>query len=168
MAVFKRGTVVRDSFTRPDLTDGYVTGDVICNSTTAPVALTFAGCAEQKGGNGWIISAAIDISAYVAAGPSPELWLFTAAPTMDNDNAAFTPTDAEMLNRVAIIPFYTAYVGTATAGANGNQCFQEKNLALQFKCAAGSQALYGVIVNRNSYTPVAQCVWAVTLGIMWD
>jgi hypothetical protein len=46
-----------------------------------------------------------------------ELWLFDTTFTPDNDNAAFTPTDAELLTLVGIIQFSTWFVGDATAAA---------------------------------------------------
>ena len=114
------GTVATPSatITRPNDTTTYATGEVMANATGAICEIT--GCARIAGGSGTIISMIAVSSANQALKAQLELWLFDMSVTQDADNALFTPTDAECLNLVGIIPLNTSYVGDATAGAGGN------------------------------------------------
>ena len=154
--------------TRPANTTQYAAGDVVTGGT--PAVLTFSGCAQPdvNGDNSGeaIIRSAINVhSSYVATGPDLELYLFSIAPTIDADNAAWTPTDAELLTLVGVIPFTTWKVGTATVGADGNQIDYESDINLLFKCAAGDQALYGILVERGTYIPVSDETFTIALHI---
>lgn len=169
--VYARGKChsVAASYTRPGDTTPYNAGDVICNSTSAPAALQFAAASlDPLVRAGVIAHATLVCGANQATKLDAELWLFTAAPAMDNDNAAFTPTDAELDNLAGIISLTAsaAKVGDATAGAAGNCVIEAPNLALPFQCAAGSTALFGVLVARNVYTPVASETFRVALRIL--
>lgn len=151
--------------TRPADTNAYTAGDVVCNSTSAPVVMTFSDA--FKFNHTVLQHAVITSSANVATKPDLELWLFDTTITMDNDNAAFTPTDAEMLTLVAVVPFLTAdfKVGDATSGAGGNSVCESKNLGIPINPAA-SDDLYGVLVARNAYVPVSGEVFTVRLKFL--
>lgn len=165
--VFGKGRVISASFTRPNDTTAYASGDVICNSTSAPVVLTFPRATVTQGPKFSIIAQAMLVdSANQATKLDSELWLFDTAPAIDNDNAAFTPTDAECANLIGIIPFNTFYVGDATAGAGGNVVFREANLTIPVETKASDNAIYGVLVARSNYTPVAQESFTIKLGIL--
>ncbi len=156
------------SYTRPADVIAYAAGDVVANSTSAPVVLTFANCVRANGGTGMITNALMVDSASVATKGIYELWLYHTSPGADNDNALFTPTDAELLNLVGVIPFSTAYVGDATAGAGGNCVYPSPGLNISFKCAAAATSLFGILVIRNAYTPVSAEVFTITLNISQD
>jgi hypothetical protein len=103
-----------------------------------------------------------------------ELWLFagTAAPTVDTDNVPFTPSDVELLDLVGIVRFddTAAFVGEATVGAVGNAIYVGThlgvaNFAIPFRCGAGVTTLWGLLVVRNAYVPVADEVFTVTLHV---
>lgn len=160
--------VVAASKTRPNDTTAYAAGDVINESTSAGTTWTFAEVVRTPGGTGTIKRVFIDDSAYVATNLSCELFLSTAAITADNDNATFTPTDAEMQTVVAVIPVSTAYPGDLTSGAGGNSLLSSAAVDIPFKCAAGSTTLYGVLVARNAYVPVGQEVFRVRVIIQQD
>jgi hypothetical protein len=160
--------VVTASKTRPSDTTAYASGDVIAESTSAPTVFTFSDCVRVEGGSGVIGKVTIADSANVATKLSCELWLFSATVTPDNDNAAFTPTDTEMLTAVAVVPISTAYVGDATSGAGGNALLTSGVVNLPFKCDASSKALYGVLVARNAYAPVSAEVFTVSIYIYQD
>ena len=141
------------NFTRPSDTTAYAAGDAVTNSTSAPVAITFSNCARTSGGTGFITGITMIDSANQATAGSFELWIFTASPTPDNDNAVFTPTDAECETLVGIYPLTTSYVGDATSGANGNRVYESDTKVRHFTCATTD--LYGLCVVRNAYTPVS-------------
>jgi hypothetical protein len=165
-----RTVTVTGTVTRPAAdTNQYTAGDVVCGSTSAPAVITFTGCARANGGTGMIVGAHCVDSANQTTKPQLELWLFDTTITPDNDNAVFTPTDAELLTLVGIIQFATWYVGDATAAAGGN-CASLATLInhIAFDCGAAVTALYGVLVARNAYTPVADEVFSIRLRILQD
>lgn len=153
--------------TRPSDTNAYTAGDAITDSTSAPSAMTIAGAARVAAGSGTIIAARLTSSANVATKAQIEAWIFTAAPTPDNDNVPFTPTDAEMLTCVAVIPLNTWYVGDATAGAGGNAIALSDPVNRNFKLSSGT-SLYCLLVVRNAYVPVSAEVFTLTLSILQD
>lgn len=165
--VFGKGRVISASFTRPNDTTAYASGDVICNSTSAPVVLTFPRATVTQGPRFSIIAQVIMVdSANQTTKLESELWLFDTAPTADNDNAVFTPTDAECANLIGVVPLNTFFVGDATAGAGGNVVFRETNLTIPVFTKAEDNAIYGVLVARSSYTPVTQESFTIKLGIL--
>ena len=166
--VLRKTRTIITSFTRPANTTAYAAGDVVCNSTSAPVILTFSRSSNQTNGNGTILHAVCVDSANVATKPDLELWLFDTTVGMDNDNAAFTPTDAELLTLVGVIAFPTASfkVGDAASGADGNSVC-EATPTLPFKCAGTTEnALYGIVVVRNAYVPVSGETFSFRLKIL--
>lgn len=160
--------LVPGSFTRPNDVAQYSSGDAITNSTSAPLPITFNNCARIQGGSGVIVGAVIVDSAVQSTALVGELWLFDTTFTADNDNTAFTPTDAECITNIGIIPIATSYIGDATAGAGGNRIYISSNFNIPFKCNAGSRALFGGFVARNAYTPVALETFVIRLRILQD
>lgn len=161
-------TVVSASKTRPNDTTTYASGEVVNESASAGTNWTFSNCARVAGGSGTIMKVHLDDSALQTLRFQGELWLFDAAPTADNDNAVFTPTDAEQQTVVAVIPLGIQYAGDATSGAGGNCLVTSGVVNEPFKCAAGSTTLYGVLVVREAYIPVAQEVFNIRLFIQQD
>lgn len=168
-----RSHTVNGSVTRPNDTTAYAIGDVICNSTSAPTIITFSRACVEQGGSGVIAHASLIDSAYQSTKLSADLFLFDTTVTMDNDNATFTPTDAELATCVGVITFdgtatspLQIHGGDLTAGAGGNAIIEAPNLAIPFNCVAGSNSLFGVLVARNAYTPVAQESFTVRLHVV--
>lgn len=158
---------IQASFTRPNDTTTYGGGDVVSNSTSAPAVITFSGAARASGGSGVLLGASVVDSANQTLAGVFELWVFHTAPTPTNDNAAITFTDAELLNLVAIVPINTNYVGLATAGAGGNRVYDSDRVDKSFVCV-GSANLFGVLVVRNAYVPVAQEIFSINLYVLQD
>ena len=158
--------VVSSSVTRPADTTTYAAGDAVTNSTSAPVIITFTNCARANGGSGHIVNAALVDSANVATKGIFELWMFDTTATPDNDNAVFTPTDAECETLLAVIPFPVAYVGDATTGAGGNCMFPSLPLDIPFVCGGASRDLFGLLVVRNAYPPVSAEKFTARLWIV--
>lgn len=156
------------SLTRPADTTAYAAGDAVTNSTTVPVAITFQNCARANAGSGRLIGATMVDSANQATKGIFELWVFTALPTPDNDNAAFTPTDAECATLVGIIPLNATFVGDATAGAGGNCVYEAAPSDFPFTCGVGVDDLYGLMVVRNAYTPVSAETFTFILRLLQD
>lgn len=166
-AVSKR---VSTTLTRPANTTTYAAGDAVTNSTSAPTALTFAlvGRTPTGYGSGLIARAVIVDSTSETLKPDLELWLFNASPTPDNDNAAFTPTDAELANLIGVFQFPTTEWLVGTAGTGGNAVCASVQENVVFECGDDLQALYGLLVVRNAYVPVSGEVFTIILQIIQD
>lgn len=141
------------SFTRPSDTTAYTIGDVVCNSTSSPTILTFTGMARANGGSGVIVGASLVLGSNPTTKPTYDLFLFDTSVTIDNDNSAFTPTDAEMLKCVAVISLSVPTVGDAS-GTTTNCVYFAIPMA-SYVCDASATALYGVLVSRNAVTPTS-------------
>jgi hypothetical protein len=161
-----RAIRVSGSFTRPSNTTQYTANTNMADSTSAPTVNTITGCARANGGNGVILGASLIDSANQTTAGQFEAWVFDTTWTPDNDNAAFTPTDAECANLVAIIPLTTSYVGDATSGAGGNRVYFSDSVNRGFVCGGGSTSLYWALVVRNAYTPVSGEIFTLRLSIL--
>jgi len=160
---------ISGTFTRPADTNAYTIGDVICNSTSAPVVITFTGISKASAGVGMIQDALCITSANQTTKPDIDLYLFDTAPTIDNDNAAFTPTDAELLTLIGVVNFGASdfKAGDITSGAGGNAFCHVRNLAMPFKSVgATTNAIYGVVQARNAYTPVSGEIFTFRLKVL--
>lgn len=153
--------------TRSADTTAYAAGDIVANSATVPVVnvLANAALANSRGGviNSLIL---IDSNKATTAGDF-ELWLFNAAYTATNDNAAFAPTDAEAATVEAIIslPGSASIIGNAGTAAAGNRIYQINNIDKEFRCAASSKNLWWALVARNAYEPVSAEIFTLKLDI---
>jgi hypothetical protein len=155
------------TLTRPADTTTYAAGDEISSSTSAPVALAFAGL----GDSGVLTGATMWQSANQTTALSAELWLFrgTAAPTPNNDNAAFAPGTADLARVIGVIPFSTSYNGAGTAGSGtaGNRVWVAAGMApMPYETSGGT--LWGRVVARNAYVPVSAEVFGFTLRALQD
>ncbi|HKX31494.1 MAG TPA: hypothetical protein VJ302_27655 [Blastocatellia bacterium] len=157
---------VSASKTRPADTTAYAVGDAITESTSSPTVMTFSGVARANGGSGIIIGALLIDSANQTTKGQFELLLYDTTFTPDNDNAANTPTDAEMETLIGTIQFNLSSVGDATSGAGGNCAFPVGNLSIPFTCGGGSTSIFGQLVARNAYTPVSGEKFTVRLQII--
>lgn len=157
-SVRQKGRTISATFTRPANTTAYAAGDVMGDAETPATVLTFPRATLHDGECAIIQHAVITSSANKATKLEVDLFLFDTAPVMDNDNAAWTPTDAEMLTCVGRISFLAAnwVAGDATADAGGNAMCESKNIGLPVNTLPAAKGqLYGVAVARNGYTPVS-------------
>jgi hypothetical protein len=160
--------VVTAALTRPDDTTAYTAGDVVQSSTSTHTPITFTDCARHNGGSGVLLDALLLDSACQTTKLDAELYLFDTTVAPAHDNEAWAPSDAELVTLVAIIDFGASpWVGDPTAGT-GNVAFQVQNNNAGFVCGAASRNLFGVLVARNAYTPVALEVFTIRLKIVQD
>jgi hypothetical protein len=166
---FVRGVIhtVTSSFSRPNDTNTYAAGDVVCNSTASPAILKFPGAAKDQRGHGMIRGATLIDEANVATKADLQLWLFDTAPAAVNDNAAFAPSDSELEACVGVIAFPTGsfVIGLSGSGASGNAVCDAQGLAIPFSTVINDNALYGVLVVRNAYVPIATEKFVIRLKI---
>lgn len=154
---------VTASITRPATTTAYTAGDVVTGSNNE--RLVFEGLPPFVSDGALIESAVCIDGAVVATKPDLELWLFdTDITDLDAENAQWTPTDAQLETLVGIISFATASfkLGDLTAGAGGNCACVQSNLGIAIK----TPTLYGVLVARNAYVPIASEKFTVRLGVI--
>jgi hypothetical protein len=149
--------IVSKSVTRPTNTDGYTANDVI------GTVMAFEGLANFREGGALIQSAALISSQNAATKLDADLLLFSSSVTAAADNAAFVPTDAQMETLVGVISFPTASgkAGHAGAAAAGNAFCSVANLGI-----AAPTELYGVLIARNAYAPVADEKITINLGVI--
>ena len=174
---FVRGVIhtVSANFLRPNNTTAYSAGQVLSDSTSAPTILKFPNASKDVGGAGTIVCATVIDEANQATKPDLQLWLFDTAPAAENDASAFSLSAAESRQLVDIIAFPVGsfVVGNAGAGASGNCFCNAQSLWLPFNTiaptspsGAGDNALYGMLIVRNAYTPIAQERFDVRLQIL--
>ena len=169
LVVSGKTTRVTATMTRPANTTQYAAGDQVSDSTSAPTAITFADVATVNGGSGLIVDAVCIDSAYVAAAlPNLRLYLFSGSPTPNNDNAAWAASDANALVLIGKIEFSAWEVSNAGAGAAGNCASFQRSINLPFKCGSTVNDIYGLLVERGTYTPVSGESWTINLGILQD
>jgi hypothetical protein len=162
------GRTIAANFTRPNDSTDYAAGDVVSDSASAGVPMTFARATDGSGEHAIIQQAIIVTSAAVATKPDLELWLFDTTVASVNDNAAIAFTDAEMRTLIGVIKFPTAdfLVGIPTAGAAGNAVCDVQNIGMPFNTKPGKNEIYGVLVVRNAYDPVANERFDIRLKIL--
>lgn len=165
--------IIRASQTRPNDTTAYTANDAVSNSTSSPVAITFSNMARYNGGGGIIKKALLHDQGNQATRGEFELWLFegSAAPTATNDNAAFSVLNVPLEKIVGVITFAVAnaFVGASAGGSSGNNIYHgtlgasERNLDIPYKCDDATTSLFGLMVVRNAYTPLANEVFRFSL-----
>lgn len=137
------------SLTRQNNTTPYNAGDIICamaGDPLAPVPLTFT-VARANGGSGLILRA-VCMSPTVDAGlDTILLYLFTAAPTMADDNAAFATA---LTTCIGVIP-----LALQAAIASGTLWQSAAGVQFAYNCAAAAATLWGVAVAGDGWTPTA-------------
>jgi hypothetical protein len=166
-----RTIVSNASITRPADTVAYASGDAIADSTSAPTVFTFSNAARINQGSGVIIGAMLVDSANQATKGDFDLLIFDTTYTPNNDNAVFTPTNAEMESCVGVVRFSSSnfVTGNAAAGASGNAlCLGTLTDNIGFKCGSGSTSLFARLVTRSAYTPVSGKKFTIRLRILQD
>ena len=151
--------VIDATLTRPNDTTAYAADDEISSSTSAPTILTLANCARSTGGSGYIHGAVLVTSGVMAT--NLEVHLYDTSSTPNNDNAAFSPSDAESGTVVAVIPF-NSYFGTPN-----NRIFVSSPILAPFT-TSDSANLFARIVTRSAFTPIAQETFKLRLRVSQD
>jgi hypothetical protein len=166
--------ILEASFTRPADAIAYAADDAVTNSTSAPVALTFPNAARGAGLGGEIRWAQMVCSVNPGTKGNFELYIFNgpSAPAPDNDNAAFTPTDAELLKVVPKIIFHSnnAFAGDAASnclydGTMSNGADAQRALSIPYVCDPATTSLFGLLKVKGAYTPSSAETFSFRLGV---
>ena len=170
MADYVRGVghTVSGAFTRPANTTAYATGQVV--STVAGAMIKFVAATKEEGGQAILQEVLIVDTASAATKPDLQLWLFDTPIAAVADGAAFSPSNAELLTLVAVVPLPT---GSFVGGGAANSVCDVQNLGIPFntlkgdgKLVTADNALYGVLVVRNAYVPVSAETFTIRLKIL--
>ena len=164
---------IRAEKTRPANVTAYSANDVISESATNGVgtAWTFAGAGRSGRIEGALI--ATDAASVTAA---MTLFLFTSAPTGELDDNAQN-TSPVYATDVAVATGADGWIGhidfdameslAATASWSLASLGSAGNLAIPYRCQEGD-ALYGVLVTRDAFTPASGQKFTVTLHVVRD
>lgn len=133
---------------RPADTTAYAAGDVVSNSTSAPVVLTFSDVGPTKGS---IIIQSASIRLDQATLPSGmaglRLHLYSSAPTAINDNAAYNLPSGDRDK-------YVCYVDFSTPIDIGDTLISQVTyVGQQARLYDGN--LYGILQTVAGYTPTS-------------
>jgi hypothetical protein len=140
------------TMTRPNNTNVYAAGDEIADTAGTAAQRTFA-CARVNNGTGVITGACLIYSNNPVVTPVLELYLFDTDPTSAGDNNAFAPTDAQLATAIGVITFPAPKVGTT--GTSGNLIYVSDPLSIQFAATGGTTSIFGLLVTRIGFTPIA-------------
>jgi hypothetical protein len=148
------------SFTRPNDTTAYASGDLVANSTTAnqvvPLQLTLGG--NSQPGTTRLTRVRLAKSSTGVSNATFRVHLYESQPTPANgDNGAWsTDQSVHWLGNIdigAMLAFIDGASGTGSAAAGSE-------LLLRL---GGGKTLYALIEARGAYTPAAQEQFTLTL-----
>lgn len=157
--------LIEASFTRPADTATYAIGDAVNNSTSAPTIMTFSSVVRQNAGGGVLQNVLLIMSTAATLVADLDLMLFESSITMSNDNAAFSPSDADAKKCIAVIPLRGAVDGSKLGL---NVVFDSGPISRSFKAASGTRHIYGALVARNAYVPASAEEFTVRLLVLQD
>lgn len=136
----------------PTITAGaYAAGDAVGG------LLTFANAARSQHTG---VVATVVVSDLAAQGVNLDLVLFGAVFTPTADNAPFSPSDADLLNCIGVVPI-TAHYAFATNGIS-----EARNVGLWFE--SQSETIYGQLVTRGAPTYASTSDLRVTIVVALD
>lgn len=149
--------------TRPNDTNAYTAGDSLADSTSAPTVLTLADVAEKDGWAGVIRGLTVAKSTATTTSCSFNVLLFRNTFTAANDNAAFSPSDAQARTMIAGVNFLAADAQALAL----NAVWSRTNLDIPFVCESTSNDLYVAVVWTAAYTPAASEIFDFTFLVEW-
>jgi len=138
------GISVQIDITVASSASAYSSGDMV----GAEVTLT--GAARINGGTGKITGIRVEDDAGQSV--ACELWIFDTTVTEPADNAAWSISDADAANIVAVIPV-SAYYASAL-----NSVAPIPNLSVPFKCTGSISNLFMCFVTRGTPTYTANAI----------
>lgn len=153
--------ILSASFTRPEDTTSYTTGDLVANSTTAgsviPMSFVVKGVLR---GAVKVLRARMRKSGTTITNANYVLHLFSSLPSVTNgDNGAFVPTKAGYVGSLAINAAFACSDGSVgqDAGLTDRQ--------LPHVLPAGDGTFYGLLAANGGYSPASAEVFTVELEV---
>lgn len=163
----RRVVTVASEVTRPNDVTAYAAGDAL-SDTTGAAHLSFGAATRPEMLSGRIIGARMVVGA-VDTIAAMDVHLFHTDIATKADNLAWAPTDTELKTSVGTVSFAAANfkAGDATAGAGGNQIAFLSDLNIPIALTSAN-TLFGQIVVRGAYTPIASTPYQVQLIVECD
>lgn len=133
--------------TRPADTTAYAANDAMSDSTSAPTSggFTLSSMCRISGGSGILTDLALIYS--TASAVAGDIWIYDASVTAQNDNAAWSVTDADQAKLVAKVPF-------VTVADTLNAVHNIQNLNIGYTCS-GTANLRFMVKVTTGYTPAS-------------
>jgi len=150
------------TMTRPADTTAYTAGDGVTTATSDAAGMTVANCARAVGGSGRIAGIRCIKSQTSTANSRFRLWIWTTAPAIPNDNAAYSPS--LRVNNADLIG--TAEVNFANGVVGSDGIMATATLArstMAFVCDAASRDLTIIWQALEAYAPASGEVFAVAM-----
>lgn len=155
--------VIDVTVTRPDNATQYSANDII-GDVSGDGIFVIPNAALELGGTGSILNLVLLVSAVEAVKPNLEVWFFDTRPALIADNAPFAITDPEIKRCLGVLDLDGVPLETAN-----NLLYRVVSFnPIVFRCLAGSRDLYGALVEKGTYTPVASEVYTLRVGVGQD
>lgn len=151
------------TLTRPEDTNAYTSGDSVANATSNASGFEFTGLGRSGVLTGTLYSVEMDDQNNAATPGEFELWMFSSAPTIANDNAAAAISWAASASLVAVVPLYVSYLVNAGSGNAGVRRYESAAPIGRLYTTDASGSLWGALVARSSYTPISAEVFRITV-----
>lgn len=153
--------------TRPNDTTAYLANDVVSESTTVGTVWTFANLVAANGKSGYIVLAK---ALYTEKDtPRLRLHLYSAIPSCQrNDNSPSTsPRAVDRSWWLGTIDFDSLGDGSATGVGHASDTVQSirDDLRYYVKFGSDSRSLVGVVETLDAFTPAANQILSITLGV---
>lgn len=148
--------------TRPANLTAYTAGDVISESTSAGTPWTFSSIVRRDAARGLITGALLQTDEQVT--PRLRLYLYSVTPTgaLDDNGASTEPLYVDVGNFVGYISFDALDNSVGSESATS----QYTGDPLAFRCASGDDALYGVLVALDAFTPASAQKFTIVLTVL--
>lgn len=143
--------------------DGSTGNSAYTSGGTIQKMLRFVGVGRNHTiGTGTIRSVVLTKTGTSATNSSYRLLLFNTQVTLPADNAALAGLVATYADA------FQGYVDLVAVAESDGAIIESAATTLKYKCAAGDQNLYGVLVAKAAYTPASAEVFTVKLGVDKD
>lgn len=166
---------ISDVFDRPANTDAYGAHDVVGPATARILEFPLAGRIAK--GTGYVVKGLLFVeSTNITA--AFRLHLYSRAPTVIADNAAFTLLEADMDDYLGYIDFTDPVTG---GSGTAMSVYQNLDVRMHFNCNADSSAetdetakslvdrkLFGVLEAVEAFTPTSAQAFRVTIAVDQD
>lgn len=155
--------IISSTITRPANTTVYTANTGWANAVASAVATTFTAACDRNGQQILIPQIDIQVSAAPATKLQGILWLFSAAPTAINDNAAFTLVSADNLALTGNMQGFPFTLTSVQSGAATHSGISLVGITYHAQCLTGDTTIRGMVQVVNAYTPTSGEIMTIKL-----
>jgi hypothetical protein len=156
---FPYGRILTDTsvIVRTGPTAGYVSGDLIRDTTTLTVGKFLSWTvAREAGYSGYIVAACLSTDTANVTGAQFTILLFSDTTGLGKylcaDNAVYQTSYWYNAKKIGEISLSQTMYGTTGGGATGASAYAT-GLNIPFQCANGVKKIYGLLIAGGTYTP---------------